>query len=219
MKKCRFSKVIMPLLLLVGTCTFVCSCNNDDDVNGVVVIDQNGVQSYDSINVDFIDQNTVLNYDSLSVDFRLINSEGQAVKIFKEGEQIIFRLTVTNLWDKTLRVNKPGYIVGEDLFQIYSNGKPVGKPWDYSLLAEGPLTHLWSAHKSYVYECPWQGLVYDPEMAIDINFDEIPSSGVALLKIKDRQPLPVGNYYTEFKLILNENSVITCHKDFSVIAK
>lgn len=202
MEKRRISTVIMSFLLFVGTCTVVCSCSNDDDVNDVVVADLNTVQDYDSI----------------SVDFRLVNTEGQAVKTFKEGEQIIFRLTVTNQLDKTLKVKLPVNIVGEDLFQIYSSGKPVDRPWDYSILSTGPLTHFWSAHKSYVYECPWQGLVYEPEKASDIlKNDEIPSSGVALLKKQDRKPLPVGNYYTEFKIKLNEENIITCHKDFSVI--
>lgn len=201
MNKRKLFNVIQTILFLVGTCTFVCSCSNDDDVKDAIVMDLNTVQ----------------NYDSISVDFRLVNSEGQAVKTFKEGEQIIFRLTVTNQLDKTLKVNKPINIFGEDLFQIYSNGKPEDKPWDYSILSSGPLTHYWAAHKSYVYECPWQGLVYEPEEAIDINFDEIPSSGVALFKKHDRQPLPVGNYYTEFKLILNEDNFITCYKDFSII--
>lgn len=202
MEKRRISTVIMSFLLFVGTCTVVCSCSNDDDVNDVVVADLNTVQDYDSI----------------SVDFRLVNTEGQAVKTFKEGEQIIFRLTVTNQLDKTLKVKLPVNIVGEDLFQIYSSGKPVDRPWDYSILSTGPLTHFWSAHKSYVYECQWQGLVYEPEKASDIlKNDEIPSSGVALLKKQDRKPLPVGNYYTEFKIKLNEENIITCHKDFSVI--
>lgn len=201
MEKRRISTVIMSFLLFVGTCTVVCSCSNDD-VNDVVVADLNTVQDYDSI----------------SVDFRLVNTEGQAVKTFKEGEQIIFRLTVTNQLDKTLKVKLPVNIVGEDLFQIYSSGKPVDRPWDYSILSTGPLTHFWSAHKSYVYECQWQGLVYEPEKASDIlKNDEIPSSGVALLKKQDRKPLPVGNYYTEFKIKLNEENIITCHKDFSVI--
>lgn len=200
----KIMKNFLFFLLLTGVCIGLYSCSNDDDEKETVVVDLD----------------TVKDYDSISVDFRLINSEGVAVKAFKEGEQILFRLTVTNKLDKTLKVNLPVKIVGEDLFQIYSNGKPVDKPWDYSILSSGPLTHFWSAHKSYVYECPWQGLVYEPEKAIDIiRNDEIPSSGVTLLKKQDRKPLPVGNYYTEFKIKFNEESIITCHKDFSVIAK
>lgn len=202
MKQGRFCKLIMPLLLLVGTCTSVCSCSNDDDVNDVVVIDQDTVQDYDSI----------------SVDFRLMNSGGQAVKTFKEGEQILFNLTVTNKWDRTLKVKRPIYIVGEDLFQIYSNGKPVDRPWDFVLHETGPIAHYWSAHKSYVYECSLQGPAIDLDSLFD-TYIEAPSSGVALFKTHDRQPLPVGNYYTEFKLILNEEHFITCHKDFSVLPK
>jgi hypothetical protein len=162
------------------------------------------------------DLNTVQDYDSIKVDFRLINSEGQAVKTFKEGEQIIFRLTITNTKDKPIKVLFPVDIIGEDLFMVYSNGKTLDRPWDYMLVTYGKQQILWPSHKDYVYECPWQGIVCDPESAIDTNID-IPSSGIALLKKSERLPLPVGKYYTEFKIKFNEENIITCHKDFSVI--
>ena len=195
-------KKVLLLLLLEGVCTCFYSCSSDDETKDVVVLDLN----------------TIEDYDSISVDFGLLNAEGQAVKTFKEGEQILFRLIVTNKMDKTLKIRRPIYIVGEDLFQVYSNGLPVNRPWDYSLIAYGPAGHLWAAHKSYVYECPWLGQVFEPEDAINAQIDW-PSSDVALFKTQERQPLSVGNYYTEFKLNLNEQTTITCHKDFSVIAK
>ena len=78
-------------LFIVGICNYVCSCSSNDDVEDTVEIDLNTVQDCDSI----------------SVDFRLVNSEGQAVKTFKEGEQILFRLTVTNKTGKKLNCQSP----------------------------------------------------------------------------------------------------------------
>ena len=200
MKRDYFKKILLSLLLVEG-CSFVVSCS-DDDTNDAVMLDMNTVETF----------------DSLSVDFRLLNAEGQAVKTFKEGEQILFYLNVTNKTDKTLKAQSPIYIVGDDLFQIYSNGKPSHKPWDYSLRASSSGARHWFSHASYVYQCPWQGPAYDAETLLHTDV-EMPSSGVALLKSHERQSLPVGNYYTEFKLNISENNIITCHKDFSVIAQ
>jgi hypothetical protein len=152
------------------------------------------------------------------VDFRLVNSEGQAVKTFKEGEQILFRLTVTNKTGKKLNCQSPVNIVGVDMFQVYSNGKILGRPWDFTLTYCSPRNQFWVEQIDYVYECPWQGQVLDIDKE---NYREfhVPSSGVVFIKKQDQQPLPVGQYYTEFRLTLSEDNVITCHKDFSVIAK
>ena len=197
-KKVMINKLLL-FLLTAGVCTIVLSCSSDDAVGETILVDRWTVQDYDSI----------------SVDFSLLNAEGQAVRTFKEGEQILFRLTVTNKRNTTLRIQNPVYIVGEDLFQVYSSDKqPVGRPWDMYIQYFGPLTHYWSAHKSYVYECAWLGQVIDPDEDIDP-----PLSGLVLLKNHERQPLPVGSYYTEFKIILNDQNTITCRKYFSIIAK
>lgn len=200
MRQELFNKHLL-LLFIVGVFTFVLSCSSDDETKKKEVVDMNTIQDYDSI----------------SVDFRLMNADGLAVKTFKEGEQIRFYLAITNKMDKTLKIQIPVYVVGEDLFQVYSRSGPVDRPWDYSALTFA-LGHYWSAHKSYVYECSWQGQVFDrrSELAADI---ETPSSGITLLKERERQPLPVGCYYTEFKLTLNKENIITCHKDFYVVAK
>ena len=189
----------MSLLLSFGMFS---ACSSDDDAEDTVEIDLNTVQDCDSI----------------SVDFRLVNSEGQAVKTFKEGEQILFRLTVTNKTGKKLNCQSPVNIVGVDMFQVYSNGKILGRPWDFTLTYCSPRNQFWVEQIDYVYECPWQGQVLDIDKE---NYREfhVPSSGVVFIKKQDQQPLPVGQYYTEFRLTLSEDNVITCHKDFSIIAK
>lgn len=189
---------------LIGTVSV--SCSNDNDVN---------ISDDDSKETVATDMNTRQDYDSISVDFSLLNVEGQAVTTFKEGEQIIFRLTVTNTTEKVI-YQSPKSIVGEDMFQVFSNGNIIGRPWDFLEIWGLPI--CFAAHKDYVYKCPWQGQVIDSEKE---NYEDfpVPSSGVVFIKKQDRQPLPVGSYYTEFKLILNEENVITCHKDFCIIAK
>lgn len=72
-------------LLFAGICTFALSCSSNDDANS---------NDNDAKETVLTDMNTRQDYDSISVDFCLLNSEGQAVTTFKEGEQIIFRLTV-----------------------------------------------------------------------------------------------------------------------------
>ena len=196
-------KKFLLCLFILGICNYVCSCSSDDDAEDTVEIDLNTVQDCDSI----------------SVDFRLVNSEGRAVKTFKEGEQILFRLTVTNTTEKWLKnCQSPANIVGVDMFQVYSKGKSLGRPWDFTLTYCSPRNQFWVEQIDYVYECPWQGQVLDIDKE---NYREfhVPSSGVVFIKKQDQQPLPVGQYYTEFRLTLSEDNVITCHKDFSIIAK
>jgi len=196
-------------LLLAGICTFALSCSSDNDE---ISSDDEAKEAV------AIDMDTRQDYDSIRVDFCLLNAEGQAVTTFKEGEQIIFRLTVTNTTDKRLRnCQSPADIVGEDMFQVFSNGIVIARPWDFTLTYHAT-NFYWAPQKDYVYESPWQGQVVDSEKE---NYEDfyVPSSGVVFIKKQDRQPLPVGSYYTEFKLILNEDNVITCHKDFNVVAK
>lgn len=196
-------------LLLAGICTLAFSCSSDNDE---ISSDDEAKEAV------AIDMDTRQDYDSISVDFSLLNAEGQAVTTFKEGEQIIFRLTVTNTTDKRLRnCQSPADIVGEDMFQVFSNGIVIARPWDFTLTYHAT-NFYWAPQKDYVYESPWQGQVVDSEKE---NYEDfyVPSSGVVFIKKQDRQPLPVGSYYTEFKLILNEDNVITCHKDFNVVAK
>ena len=196
-------------LLLAGICTLAFSCSSDDDTNSS---DEEAKETVAT------DTNTRQDYDSISVDFSLLNAEGQAVTTFKEGEQIIFRLTVTNTTDKRLRnCQSPADIVGEDMFQVFSNGIVIARPWDFTLTYHAT-NFYWAPQKDYVYESPWQGQVVDSEKE---NYEDfyVPSSGVVFIKKQDRQPLPVGSYYTEFKLIFNEDNVITCHKNFNVVAK
>lgn len=196
-------------LLLAGICTFALSCSSDEDANS---------NNDDLKETVLTDMNTRQDYDSISVDLSLLNVEGRAVTTFKEGEQIIFRLTVTNTTDKRLRnCQSPADIVGEDMFQVFSNGIVIARPWDFTLTYHAT-NFYWAPQKDYVYESPWQGQVVDSEKE---NYEDfyVPSSGVVFIKKQDRQPLPVGSYYTEFKLIFNEDNVITCHKDFNVVAK
>ena len=196
-------------LLLAGICTFALSCSSDNDE---ISSDDEAKEAV------AIDMNTRQDYDSIRVDFCLLNTEGQAVTTFKEGEQIIFRLTVTNTTDKRLRnCQSPADIVGEDMFQVFSNGTVIARPWDFTMTLYAT-NFWWAPQKDYVYECPWQGQVIDLDSK---NYEDFPVtlSGVVFIKKQDRKPLPVGSYYTEFKLILNEENVITCHKDFCIIAK
>ena len=196
-------------LLLAGICTLAFSCSSDNDE---ISSDDEAKEAV------AIDMDTRQDYDSIRVDFCLLNAEGQAVTTFKEGEQIIFRLTVTNTTDKRLRnCQSPADIVGEDMFQVFSNGIVIARPWDFTLTYHAT-NFYWAPQKDYVYESPWQGQVVDSEKEIYEDF-YVPSSGVVFIKKQDRQPLPVGSYYTEFKLILNEDNVITCHKNFNVVAQ
>ena len=103
MKSKCFVTIVLPLLLLAG-CALLSSCSSDDDVSAIYHI---------------------------KVDFQLKNSDGIECYDFKEGENVIFDLIITNNSDRDIFYGPNADIIfGNDLFCVYSDdGNSLGLPW------------------------------------------------------------------------------------------
>ena len=153
----------------------------------------------------------------ISVDFLIQDEHNVEKYIFKEGEDIIFRLEITNNGTEEAILPSPVDIINIDVFHVYtSNGEDMGKPYD--LVVPGPNADIHlriEANETKMYLCPW---VNDPE-------SELYNSGFAFPKpymrymIDKLRPLPKGEYYSKFDIKLDNNRVITCQKSFSVTCK
>jgi hypothetical protein len=144
---------------------------------------------------------------AVSVNFLLQDESGTEKYTFKEGENIIFRLDIIN--HDTVNVVLPSIveIIGNDIFQVYgSNGKDYGKPWDELTLPD--FSHVTiGANGTKTYLCPWYN---NPESELSWKPHYLN------IQIDKLRPLPKGDYYSEFKIRLDNNRVVTCQKTFKI---
>ena len=65
------------------------------------------------------------------VKFQLQNEDGMECYVFKEGDNIIFRLEIKNDTDEDAILSPFSEVLGLDVFCIYSQkGIKIGTPWD-----------------------------------------------------------------------------------------
>jgi hypothetical protein len=148
-----------------------CACSSDDEIDNDLSVD-NLTNGNDSA------------ADKIQFSFSLLNNDGLPTSSFKYGEDISFDLTITNKSDKELFLFND-FFLSEDLFRVYlEDGTGVGAPWtDFN-------------SSNYV------ALGIAPKSAISFtcNWIKALSTQWPLVKNKDFDPLPKGNYYTKFKI-------------------
>ena len=78
-----------------------------------------------------LDADTVQVFEGLTVTFQMLNADSLPVTNFKEGENITFRLVVTNSRKENVTLPNTRVMLGENVFHIYtSQGEDMGLPWD-----------------------------------------------------------------------------------------
>lgn len=140
----------------------------------------------------------------VSVIFQLQNENGEETNIFKEGENIVFRLEIKNSGSETVVLPSQHELIGNNIFRVFSHAdhKDMGTPWDpesgiYSTL----LPHtLLSPNSSKVYLCPW----------LNKSETSLPLGSYPYFKPNGTKPLPAGNYYSEFEIKLGNTHKVTC---------
>lgn len=145
----------------------------------------------------------------VSVTFQLLNENGEETNTFKEGENVVFRLEVKNSGPISVILPENRYIVGHDLFRVFStDAKDWGTPWDKLV---GVFTYMrghsiLGANSSTVYVCPW------------LNKAEsiLPKDSYLDFQIDGIKPLPAGDYYSEFDIMLSDSQKITCKREFKI---
>ena len=94
----------------------------------------------------------------IKVDFQLKNSDGIECYDFKEGENVIFDLIITNNSDRDIFYGSNADIIfGNDLFCVYSDdGNSLGLPWT-GMYCEytGQQSFIIPANTIKHILCPW----------------------------------------------------------------
>ena len=194
MKKISF---MVMSLLLAGMAFTACSSDDDMQVKENVVLDADTLQVF----------------DGFDVKFQMLDAQGHPVTKFKEGENITFKLAVTNKQKETFELITD--FIGMDAFHIFStSGNDLGLPWD-AVVAKGfPVFRLHQSESAIV-----------SYQAFGKKDEEIPfESKLDFARYKDRNPLPKGSYYTQFELNLNAQGKtpsegskgIVCKKSFTI---
>lgn len=163
--------------------------------------------SNDSPLPDEIDNGTQGTTDEM-VDFKLQNEDGVECYRFKKGENIIFRLDVINNGEEDVIIhNDIGYIIGNDVFHVYSSkGEDFGTPYDVLIIPEVGLTIIPSKSRVSIL-CPW---INDSNSEISWN------PRYLNYEIDKLRPLPKGVFYSQFTVRLADNRFVTCKRTFKI---
>ncbi len=179
----KFSLILFTIGIIVS------SCRNDKSEN---------IESVE------LDTDLPQDYDGITVDFQLLNSNGIAVKSFREGENIIFTLSLTNRTSEEAIMPNVMKVLGENTFRIYSkDGRDMGLPWDYLSMSDammGAIRLPQGASRTFI--CSW------------LNDSEIEKEGFG--KDTIRYPLPRGEYYTQYDLSISDNKKVIYKKEFKI---
>ncbi len=172
--------------------------------------------------------------EGLAIYYCLRNPEGEPTTTFKYGEDIIFDLHIENCTDENI------FIAGEEhakpklfttpylerdvkngLFNVCTkSGKYVGYPYDkgyrYDLPSEkdyNPVTKVWAKNDILYlptrWTASWQGKVYE-DYQYGRRFSYYDSG-------TDNEPLPVGEYYSQFDVNLGKGATYPVRVDFRVV--
>ena len=230
MKKKLVFVMIALLSLMAGTVLTACSSSdNDGEIPDIPTDPTDSIVPEETpfVGVTYME-------DSVKIQLQLLNSDSVATDTFKEGEDIIFKLTVTSTGSEWVAMT-PLHQIGDNIFNIYSSdGTDMGKPWDERLtksintiLTPGLVIELVCSLLEEPDEemkeiCSWledpAGHVkeiegYDWEEYIQKTMGK---RLVGFLKKESRSPLPKGNYYTQFDVSVIEGRTTTIKMDFKV---
>ena len=140
-------KLLPCLLCMIVLC--VAGCKDDDEVAYI------NVPSEDAF---------TLTRDSVRVDFLLLNERGDTTTVFREGEDIVFDLKVTNHSSKAHNIGLITNMFTNYLFRVYSEyGRDFGMSFHYpddmvgdGDIVSGPGYDLLSG-STYHCLCSWKG--------------------------------------------------------------
>lgn len=155
-----------------------------------------------------LDADTIQVFEGLTITFQMLNADSLPVTNFKEGENITFRLVVTNSRKENVTLPNTQVMLGENVFHIYtSQGEDIGLPWD-SRVCFGLANLVTSPGQSYQFLCPAFGELEDPDKFNSASYyPKANPWGTWCVFFKTayvRKPLSRGNYYTEFEINLND---------------
>jgi len=220
-------EILISMMALLCWSSALVSCSSEDGKSEVPEVPTDPLVPTKSEEKPFV--GVTYFEDSVKIELQLLNSDSVAADIFKEGEDIIFKLTVTNTGSDWV-LTTPMEHFSDDIFSVYSSdGVNMGKPWDERLMSyvypllypetvrEQVCSWLEVPDEDMVNLCLW--LENPVEDTSNLNLDKYMSMGIrpiVFLKKERRQPLPKGSYYTLFDVSVIEGRTTTIRMDFKV---
>ena len=196
----------MMLILLAMTAVCVCGCSSDDTpVEQAPEVGES--EEKDSIEVDTVEVFTpspaVNNGEPVSVSYRTLNIDGVETSEFKEGENVILDLTIYNNTDEDIPAGEMHDFLYSAFLVYSSDGSYVGAAYDTSVMMN--YVFKLESGKAINWHYPW---MHYPAATTWFPFANTAEN--------ENKPLPVGDYYSEFKLHLDNFEDQTYKAEFSV---
>lgn len=155
------------LFLLIAIMTMLAGCSSDDELNGLI-----GNQA-------------TFRTDFYSIGYSLKNTKGERTTTFKEGENIIFDVTIYNTYGNEIALADERDILMGAASVFRSNGEFVGNPWQ-TVFYTCELRWIYiKANDRVHWSYPW---IYDERYAS--------TSSISIQNLSPMEPLPKGTYYS-----------------------
>ena len=155
-----------------------------------------------------LDMDPAQDYNGITVKFETLNMDGIAVNSFREGENIIFSLTITNNREQQISLPHVKDMFGDIAFPVYSeNNEEIGVAGRYVRTWSLDIPRL-STGRSFIIRYPWY--------MTDQNLPGLTAYYSFFVKDNPGQSLRKGKYYSEFEFFLEEGQKVVCRKDFRV---
>lgn len=131
------------------------------------------------------DNQATFRTDLYSIGYSLKNTKGERTTTFKEGENIIFDVTIYNTIGNEIALADERDILMGAASVFQSNGEYVGNPWQAAFYSKELRWILINANDCVHWSYPW---IYDERYAS--------TSSISTQKLSPMDPLPKGTYYT-----------------------
>lgn len=155
------------ILLLAAIMLMLAGCSSDEEIDGLM------------------DNQSTFRTDFYSIGYSLKNTKGDRTTTFKEGENIIFDVTIYNTYGNEIALADERDILMGAASVFRSNGEYVGNPWQEAFYTmELRWIHI-KAHDCVHWSYPW---IYDERYAS--------TSSISTQKLSPMDPLPKGTYYS-----------------------
>ena len=132
--------------------------------------------------------------DAYDIGYSLRNERGDRTTTFKEGENIIFDVTISNATGYKLHMADERDILMSAMSVFRSDGEYVGNPFQSAFYTMELRWITVEAHSRFHWSCSW---IYDGRYVYDSRYGSSTSYSTNVLS--PVAPLPKGAYYVMIK--------------------
>lgn len=149
---------------------------------------------------------------SISVNFILQDESGCEKYIFKEGENIIFKLDITNNTEEPANLPNMSDMFNKEFFHVISSkGEDYGYPYDCFYIDNCLGPFMLPANYTYTFLCPW---INNPDF--ELPWEQPPFCYFNFFSIEKFRPLPKGEYYSKTSIRLDKKRIVSFKKSFII---